>query len=260
MKHWLSYTNLSDGYERKARFAPALLTVLFLMPLSAASAGPLGGWVNVLLTGVGAGAVVAIGLSHVASAAGNQIQRQLWPQWPFDSPTNRWLHPTDNTRSKQQRQRWYMQLRKLTGLDIAAHVDHADPTDELDRVINDAVSKCRYLLRNSEHADRLRVHNADYGFARNFAGLRPIWLTFAVISMAGCWLAVWFGISAVVTAVTATAVLIAAIALAAILPAYIRTRAESYAESFFGAVSLLAEEPTPDASHTDNVAAPSQRA
>lgn len=240
MKTWLSYTNLSDGYERKARFAPALLTVLFLTPLSLAFSGPLGGWVNVLVTGVGAGAVVAVGLSHVASAAGNRLQRRLWPHWPFDSPTNRWLHPDDRSRSKQQRDQWYDEVRQLTGLDIAALISEGDDGSEFERIINDAVSKIRYLLRNSEHGDRLRLHNADYGFARNLTGLCPVWLTFALMSIVGSWTSVWFVAGEVAIAVAASILFIGAILIAIILPSYVRIRADSYAESFFGAMSLLA--------------------
>ena len=212
------------------------------MPLSAAFSGPLGGWVNVLATGVGAGAVVAICLSHVASAAGNRLQRRLWPRWPHDSPTNQWLHPDQSTRSAQQRKRWYQQIQDLTGLDIAsiAHEESDDP--ELERVINDAVSKSRYLLRNSEHGDRLRVHNADFGFARNLAGLRSVWLSFSVLSCVGSWSAIWLVNGKATIAVGASLVLVFAIFIAFILPGYVRLRADCYAESFFGALSLLAEE------------------
>ncbi len=243
MKTWLSYASLSDGYERKARFAPALLTVVFLAPLSLAYSGPLGGWLNVLVIGVGTGAVVAIGLSHVASAAGNRFQRRLWPRWPFDSPTNRWLHPQDQSRSKQQRDQWYRQIRQVTDLDITAVDTTGDSGSEIERVINDAVSKVRYLLRNSEHGDRLRLHNADFGFARNLAGLSPVWLTCASLSCAGSWGAIWIVAGDVPTAVASTIVLVGAIILAVMLPSYVRVRADSYAESFFGALSLLADEP-----------------
>ena len=244
MKAWLAYANLSDGYERKARFAPALLTVLFLLPLSIAFSGPLGGWVGVVISGAGAGAVVAVGLSHVASAAGNRLQRRLWPQWPLDSPTNRWLHPNDSSRSRQQKAKWHGEILQLTGLDVADAAAADEEDLELKRVINDAVSKIRYLLRDSPHGDRLRVHNADFGFARNFTGLRVVWLAFAVLSGVGCWLAFVIADGDAVTVGAASLVLVGGIALAVILPGYVRVRADSYAESFFGAMSMLADEQT----------------
>ena len=81
-KAWLSYTNLSDHYERKTRFLPAVLSVLPLLPMSAALGGPFLEWVELLLGGGGLGAVVAVGLSHTASAMGNRLQEKLWPRWP----------------------------------------------------------------------------------------------------------------------------------------------------------------------------------
>jgi len=240
-KSWLSYANFSDYYERKARFVPALLTWLFLLPLSAAFSAPLGGWLNVVIAGVGVGAVVAVGLSHLASAAGNRLQFKIWPRWPHDSPTNRWLCPNDQTRSAQQKAQWHAEILRLTGLDISEAVVVGDEI-ELERVINDAVSKLRYLLRDSSHADRLRLHNADYGFARNFTGLRSVWVAFALVSCVGSWCAVLFTSGELLWAVISSLLLVGAVVLALVLPGYVAVRANSYAESFFGAMSLHSAE------------------
>ncbi len=51
-KYWLSYANLSDTYERKARFAPALLSVVILIPAALAFGGPLWDWVKVVVAGM----------------------------------------------------------------------------------------------------------------------------------------------------------------------------------------------------------------
>ena len=50
---WLSYLNLSDAYERKARFAPGLLAIMFCLPAAFAFGIPLTQWLVALAGGVG---------------------------------------------------------------------------------------------------------------------------------------------------------------------------------------------------------------
>jgi len=234
-KTWLNYFNLSDHYERKARFLPGLLSVMVLMPVSAAFDWPLSNWLNLLLVGVGSAAAVSVGLSHLASAAGNRFQEKLWPRWPHDAPTHLWLHPDDTSRSKQQKDVWYSAIKRLTNLDIPASFNHG--SNEIDSVINDAVSTLRYRLRNSEHADRLAIHNTDYGFARNFTGLRSIWLSFSVLSCGGCWYSYFFENGQLLWSIVASLIMTLSFVFAFwVLPKYVLQKARHYAESFFGAL------------------------
>ena len=237
-KSWLSYVNLSDHYERKARFLPAVLSLLPLLPLSAAFGGPLLEWGKLIEAGVGLAAIVSVAISHIASACGNRIQEKLWPDWPHDAPTNRWLHPEDKSVSEQQKQRWYQVIKDVLQLDIARAVEAGDD-DQLRAIINDAVRELRNRLWQAPQADRLRLHNVDYGFARNLAGLRPVWVTFAFSSAIGCWAAyVWFD-GVILWAIVSTIVAVATLALAAVLPRYVRKKAHYYAESFFAAAVAL---------------------
>jgi hypothetical protein len=181
----LSFLNLSDAYERKARFSPSVLAILTLSPAAMALSLPLLGWVGAMVAGFGVAAVVSVGLTHLASAMGNRFQRALFPRWPYDSPTNARLSPLDATCSKEQKQRWYDSIKAITGLSIQDCP--VDDRDELDRLINDAVTAVRTALWKHPKADRLHTHNADYGFARNFAGLAPIWLAASAASTLTCW-------------------------------------------------------------------------
>jgi len=124
-------------------------------------------------------------------------------------------------------------------LDIAAEAQSEDHS-ELEAVINDAVTALRYCLRNSKHADRLRVHNIDYGFARNFTGLRPAWLLFALLSCLGCWEVYILYNSGLFWAVLSSAIMTFSFPVAFwILPPYVHRKAINYAESFFGAIMEL---------------------
>jgi hypothetical protein len=237
-KSWLNYFNLSDHYERKARFLPAVLSLLPLLPVATTFGVPLLEWGKLLIAGVGLGAVVAVALSHVASACGNRLQEKLWPDWPHDSPTNRWLHPDEKSISVQQKQRWYQTIMNLVQIDIQKAVDAGDP-DELKATINDAVKALRTRMWKTPEAERVQLHNVDYGFARNITGLRPVWMTFTLINLVGCWYAYIWNTGAIIWALVSTAISLGSLAMVILLPAYVRKRAHYYAESFFGAVVAL---------------------
>jgi hypothetical protein len=238
-KTWLSYVNLSDSYERKARFLPAVLSLLPLLTLAPALGIPISTWLTNLLGGTGVAVVLSVGLSHLASALGNRLQRRLWPRWPHDAPTNKWLNPDDTARSTQQKKIWYAAIKRLTNLDIEAAAA-ANDRAELQAVVNDAVTQLRNRLWESKYAERLKIHNCDYGFARNLAGLRPIWLFLSLVSGAVCWIAYSCAMAELVWPIIATTVGALAFVLAfVVLPDYVRRKADHYAETFFASVLNL---------------------
>ena len=233
---WLSYFNLSNPYERKARFLPGILTLLPLLPLSVAYNSVLGSWITSLLSGVGLSAVVAVAISYIASAFGNRLQDKLWPKWPHDAPTNLWLDPNDKTRSLQQKKLWYKAIKTTTSLDIQAAVDK-DTQEEINIIINDAVQYLRDCFWKESEATRVHLHNIDYGFARNFTGLRFVWSMFAIGSTIGCWTGYFIKDISLFWCVVSLLITIMVIPLGyVILPSYVRKKAHYYAESFFGAL------------------------
>jgi len=235
----LSFFSLSDGYERKARFVPAVLSITVLLPAAFSLNVPLDNWLTAIVAGVGLYAVFALGLSHLASALGNRLQRQLWPRWPHDAPTHVRLSPNDSTCSKQQREQWYAAIRRLTGLDIAKAAKSQEPI-EIQSIINDALTQVCNLLWRSEHASRLQLHNADYGLARNLTGLRVVWVPLALIGTVTCWGVYGFWGTGFVAALVSTLVAVGASLLAyCVLPHYVVARASDYADSFFAAMMAL---------------------
>lgn len=236
---WLDYFNMSDAYQRQARFLPALLATLPLIPGGIVAGAPLLQWIALILGGVGLGAVVAVGLSHVASACGNGLQERLWPRWPHDSPTNASLHPDKATVSAQQQKLWYAAIVRLTGLDIADSVRVGD-SRQTEAIINDAVVALRHQFSTRPEAERLRAHNIDYGFARNFTGLWPAWVGFSCLSLAVTWIEYGVEGGSLLWAGVATVTFVLAVALRTwVLPRYVRIRARYYAESFFGTLNAL---------------------
>ena len=162
---------LTDRYERKARLIPALLSCLSVVPGLAALNSSAWGWVQSLAIGGGLAAVAAVGLAYGASAAGRHYERKLWPRWPYDAPTNQWLHPEDFSSSQEQKRLWYGAVKRLVKLDI---MDASALEDEknLELIINDAVRALRHQFRLTGASGLLANHNEDYGFARN------LWLAY----------------------------------------------------------------------------------
>lgn len=236
------FFGITDGYVRKARLAPALLTVLVLVPAGILFSLPALGWAVGLTTGAGLAAAVAIGLSQLSSAMGNRYQRKVYPRWPFDSPTNQRLCPFEGAASKQQKSRWYASVKSITGLDVLDCP--VDDRTELDSLINDAITEIRAQLWKHPKADRLHCQNADYGFARNFAGLSPIWLSLSALNFLTCLLGIPLGIAGSIAWALASGVLLLGLALLArfVLRDYVMTKAEHYADSFFNALGLLEAE------------------
>lgn len=176
------------------------------------------------------GAVLSVLVAYIASACGNRMQDSLWPDWPHDSPTNRWLHPEDKTTSMQQKQLWWEAVRDRFGLDIRT-AQGSGSRDELNAVINDAVRMLRLGIRDSELKARVHRSNIDYAFARNLAGLRLVWGVAALLSLVGCWTLYLMRMDVIFWPLLSTAVAASTLGLARILPKYVRKKADHYAES-----------------------------
>jgi hypothetical protein len=240
-KATLKFLSIESPYRRVARFYPALATIAILLPAAIMLGIPLSGWMIAMSAGGGlAVATAAVGLlSHLASAAGNRVQAQLYPRWPYDSPTNLRLHPADPTSSKQQKEKWYAAIHRLTGIDIQSV---AGDEKEAERAINDAVVILRTkVFYENKVAERLDMHNADYGQVRNFAGLRPVWLLTSFASVAVCWITYAVRPENLAFPVVASALFVACILAAIVIKPYVRHTARHYADSFFGVLDACDE-------------------
>lgn len=237
----LKFLSIESPYRRVARFYPALATIALLLPAAIMLGIPLSAWMIAMSAGGGlVVATAAVGLlSHMAAAAGNRVQAQLYPRWPLDSPTNLRLHPADQTSSKQQKEKWYAAILRLTGIDIQSV---AGDDKEAERAINDAAVILRTkVFHGNKLAERLDLHNADYGQSRNFAGLRPVWLLTSFASCAVCWIVYAVRQENLTFPVVATALFVACLLAAVVVKDYVRHTARHYADSFFGALDACDE-------------------
>jgi hypothetical protein len=239
----LQLLNLADRYERKARLLPALIVAL---PLAFA-AGAVGAVGQDWYSGLGVGAlmegVVAVGLAHLARILGTRLEAKLCRQWD-GLPTRRWLRPTDTTRSEPQKSRWRGAIRVLTGLTLPASVG-AKSEAEIDKLIDDALRQLRHRLRDDPAAGMVRTHNEDYGFARNLAGLRWLWLAFATAGAAASGFAFCTGHGHPAGLAASGIVMPIALASAFTLPGHVAHCADRYAEALLAAAITAADAQAP---------------
>ena len=238
-RSWLSLMSLSTEYERNARLVPALASFLPLLPLTFALGGGLKEWAAAVGGTTGIFALGAVVLANLASALGNRLQSQLWPDWPFDAPTNIRLMPNNPDTSPQQRVRWYEQVTKLTGLDLQAEAERGDDR-AMRATVNDAVERLRNRFRRGKSRARHDQESIRYGIARNLTGMRPVWLSLSVLSCVGSWAVCFWDDAGLVWPLVASAVPVPLFLIAfCVLPSFVRTRARYYSETFF---RLLEEE------------------
>lgn len=190
----------------------------------------------------GTTSVVILGgfvLNHFASAMGNRLQRQLWPDWPFDAPTNVQLMPNNSAVSPQQRALWYAQVNKITGLDLETEAIRGEEAI-IRATVNDAVVSLRNRFRRGAVRARHDQESIRYGSARNLTGMRPVWLSLSLLSCVASWSAYIWGSSELLWPIIASIPPLPLFWVAfRVLPSYVRTRARYYCEVFF---RLLEEE------------------
>jgi len=235
---WLTLLALSNEYERRARLVPALTSLLPLLPLTIALGGSAASWGAVLGGTTGVFTLGWIALANLASAFGNRLQKQLWPDWPFDAPTNVRLLPNNPETSPQQRARWYGQIKQVTGLDLRAEVESGDAIT-IRATVSDAIERLRNRYRRGKSRARHDEESIRYGYARNLAGLRPVWLGLSIAGCLGSWAAYLWADGHLTWAIVSTMLPAVLAMLARVLPAFVRTRARYYCEVFF---QLLDEE------------------
>lgn len=238
-KTWLSLLALSTEYERSARLVPALASFLPLLPLTFALGAGLADWAFILSGTTGVFALGGVVLASFASAMGNRLQQLLWPDWPFDAPTNVRLMPHNPNTSPQQRERWYDQVKKLTGLDLQVEAERGDSA-AIRATVNDAIERMRNHFRRGKSRVRHDQESIRYGSARNLTGMRPVWLGLSLLSCAGSWAAYIWADAPLKWAIVASVVPVPLFLIAFyVLPPFVRTRARYYTEVFF---RLLEEE------------------
>lgn len=232
---WLKIPNLMDDYERRARLLPGLIVAI---PIALGVASLLGGEITSLKTlsvGILLEAIFAVILSHTSRIAGRFYETKQWALWG-GPPTTRWLRPTDTSLSEQQKQQLYSALQELTGLEVKEITKYPADDQRIDSLIEDAIRTARYKLREDTKAKMLTKHNIEYGFARNLAGMRWMWILSCTVGVGMCIGSFMLGYKPVLVMIIEAIMFTLAFSSLFFLPSYVKQCAERYAESLFASV------------------------
>lgn len=158
-----------DRYDRTARLAPGLLA---LIPVAFTLLAL--GLKKIPVIAVAGSLVSAAGgpmlLARLARAAGLKAQDQLWKAWG-GAPTTIALRLRATAPNAVLRTSWREAVENLTGHRLlTSRAEEKDPA-KADQTIEAAIAEVREMTRTNE---LVIAENRNYGFARNFYGLR--WL------------------------------------------------------------------------------------
>jgi len=225
-----------DAYNRHARLAPALLTLLPLTGLLALLGVSLASLSRAVPVIVAAGLhVLAV---HYVRDLGHAKQQALWRCW--DGPTTthmlRWREAT-NVPAMEQRHR---DVARVTGQPLPTPDEEAGDPQAADLRYEAAATRIREAARGDKF-ELVATQNAAYGFRRNMYGCRAWAIRSSAVAVLG---AVAFGLLEMtawpVVIAFSLVVVVWAVALRLTIDAsFVRGAADRYAEALLGAVHHL---------------------
>lgn len=158
-----------DAYERRCRLAPGLLA---LLPIAVAITAL--GLRNAPVVSVAISLLSVISgpvlVASVVRRMGLAAQAQLWAAWG-GPPTTRFLRTRETTGNSVQRDVWRQGVEGATKISLlSSRAEKGNPT-RADNTIAAAVAKLR-TLTGSDAFPMIQAENRNYGFERNFYGIR----------------------------------------------------------------------------------------
>lgn len=170
-----------DPYERRARLAPALVTVL---PIAVALlAVPTGDqdWLKPVMSLASASGGTVL-LAAIARSMGRAAEQGIFPD---GLPTLRALRHREAV-TRAELARLHDTVARATGVALPTAEEEKHDASEADGVYRTAVAALIDATRDQARFGLLHEENRNYGFSRNLFGLRPVGRVLALLgSVAG---------------------------------------------------------------------------
>jgi hypothetical protein len=168
-----------DAYERRCRLAPGLLALIPVAVLITALGmrrAPVVSGVLSILCLVGGPVLLA---SFVRSR-GHAAQDQLWRNWG-GSATTRALRLREPATNAVRRDAWRLAVESVTKVGLLSRTEEVADPSRADDTIDVAVDQLRERTR-TETFPLVAAENRNYGFERNFYGMKATARLVAVMS------------------------------------------------------------------------------
>lgn len=232
-----------DAYDRRARLFPALLVALPLALVAAVwTPGGTEAWSPLWLIAVGCGVVYLF--ADLSREAGKGVEPDLFRQWN-GPPTRHLLRHRSDTPTPLLHRRHQL-IEWITGETLPSAGEEDEEPEVADEIYDTCIYVLRERTRDKGNFPLVFAENCAYGFRRNSLGLRSCGVAtsaFSLILLAAL-ITPWLPVSAVLgepfkifTGVSCLGLL--AFWLFIVKPAWVRSKAEAYAERLLAACEKL---------------------
>jgi len=168
-----------DAYERRCRLAPGLLALIpvavVITALGVRSAPVVSGALSIV--SLAGGPVL---LASFVRGRGHDAQDRLWRNWG-GSATTRALRLREPAANTVRRDAWRQAVESVTKVRLLSSTEEAAEPARADDTIEVAVDQLRERTR-TEAFPLVTAENRNYGFERNFYGMRATARLIALIS------------------------------------------------------------------------------
>lgn len=234
-----------DPYELRARFAPSIIVSL---PLVITVFAALKHFAEDLLSFLGAGAFLvaaSYGFSFIVRRFGKSIEDDMWVEWD-GAPSVRFVRWRDSKYGKQLKEQIHTAVTSVCGIQLMTKEDEAQDPSAADKLIADAFSQVRSILRARNKDGLWYRHVSEYGFTRNLLGSRSLFLFFSVLGILLCGALTWYFRENVFVVAMLLNLGFVAISITLgwwVLPSIVKGCADTYAESAWMSFVNLSRNP-----------------
>ena len=239
-----AFSQILDGYERKARLYPALVLLAPVVALGLAIMLPTLSTIKSI-----AALIIACGgawlLSQLARDEGKKGEPKLFEKWD-GMPSVAIFRHRDSRIDPITKERYH---RKLGGLvkevNVPTPADEAAAPEAAENVYRAWSTYVRVNTRDTKKYPLLFQENVCYGYRRNLGGMRPIGITVSALCFLGGlgWLGYQYYIgsklSEAVIGADAVALVFLVLWIFRFTPDWVRIPADAYAERLAEAVDGL---------------------
>lgn len=243
-----AFSQILDGYERKARLYPALVLLAPVVALGFAVMLPTLSTIKSI-----AALIITCGgawlLAQLARDEGKKGESKLYEKWG-GTPSVAIFRHRDSRIDPITKERYH---RKLAGLvkesSAPSPVDEATAPEAAENVYRAWSTYVRVNTRDTKKYPLLFHENVCYGYRRNLEGLRPIGITVSALCVLGGlgWLSYQYyrgsDLSAAVIGADAVALVFLVLWIFRFRPDWVRIPADAYAERLAEAVDSLPGKP-----------------
>jgi hypothetical protein len=239
-----AFSQILDGYERKARLYPALLLLVPAVALAFALMLPTLSIIKSIVALIIAGGGAFL-LSHLARDGGKKGEPKLFDKWR-GMPSVAIFRHRDSRIDSITKGRYHKKLANLVKeVSAPSPADEAAAPEVADNVYRAWSTYVRVNTRDTKKYPLLFHENVCYGYRRNLWGLRPIGITVSVFCLLGGlgWLSYQYrngsNLSEAVIGADVIALVFLMLWVFRFTPDWVRLPADAYAERLAEAVDGL---------------------